>query len=142
MDVAEMKWENTLMAYKEDIKNRDFWDWVKAHTSFMKPLHRYEGVLESSEEKINFTGKDVKEDKDFNLEIATVDITDIHFGFDDVFTGWEERAAPWNKPLRVIYKFKEARKTIYLFMNFHHRYAMRTSDNKEVYEKLKVSVER
>jgi len=114
MDVAEMKWENTLMAYKEDIKNRDFWDWVKAHTSFMKPLHRYEGV----------------------------DITDIHFGFDDVFTGWEERAAPWNKPLRVIYKFKEARKTVYLFVNFHHRYGMRTSDNKEVYEKLKVSVER
>ena len=38
-----MKWENTLMAYEEDIKNRSFWDWIKAHTSFMKPLHRYKG---------------------------------------------------------------------------------------------------
>ena len=36
-----MKWGNTLMAYEEDIKSRSFWDWIKAHTSFMKPLHRY-----------------------------------------------------------------------------------------------------
>ena len=41
-----MKWENTLMAYEKDIKSRGFWDGVKAHTSFMKPLHRYEGFLE------------------------------------------------------------------------------------------------
>lgn len=73
-----MKWENTLMAYEKDIKSRGFWDWVKAHTSFMKPLHRYEGVLELDEQKMTFTGKDVKVDKDFNLEIATGDITDIH----------------------------------------------------------------
>jgi len=70
-----MKWENTLMAYEEDIKSRGFWDWVKAHTSFMKPLHRHEGFLELNEGKITFTGKDVKEDKDFNLEIVTGDIT-------------------------------------------------------------------
>ena len=40
-----MKWENTLMAYEEDIKSRSFWDWIKAHTSFMKPLHRYKRDL-------------------------------------------------------------------------------------------------
>ncbi len=135
-EATKMKWENTLMAYEEDIKSRGFWDWVKAHTSSMKPLHRYEGFLELNEGKITFTGKDVKKDKDFNLEMATGDITDIHFGFDDVFTGWEDRAAPWNKPLKVRYKSKEGEKTIYLFTNFHHKYGMRASDNKEVHEKL------
>lgn len=44
-----MKLENTLMAYKENIESRGFWDWIKAHTSFMKPLHRYQGVLELNE---------------------------------------------------------------------------------------------
>ncbi len=68
--------------------------------------------------------------------MATGDITDIHFGFDDVFTGWGDRAAPWNKPLKVRYKSKEGEKTIYLFTNFHHKYGMRASDNKEVHEKL------
>ncbi len=55
-----MKWENTLMAYEEDIKSRGFWDCVKAYTSFMKPLHRYEGFLELSKGKIIHTGKDVR----------------------------------------------------------------------------------
>lgn len=86
-----MKWENTLMAYDEDIKSRSFWDWIKAHTAFMNPLHRYKGVLELDVQKMTFTGKDVKVDKDFNLEI---------------------------------------------FVNFHRKYGMRTSDNKEVFEKL------
>ncbi|MBC7188904.1 hypothetical protein H5U35_01645, partial [Candidatus Aerophobetes bacterium] len=57
-----MRLENTLMAYKEDIESRSFWDWIKAHTSFMKPLHRYEGVLELNEKKMSFAGRDVKED--------------------------------------------------------------------------------
>jgi hypothetical protein len=135
-EANKMEWKNTLMAYEEDVESRGFWDWVKAHTSFMKPLHRYERFLELSKEKITFTGKDVKEDKDFNLEIAIVNITNFHFGFDDVFTGWEDRAAPWNKPLNVRYKSKEGGKTIYLFTNFHRKYGFRASDNKEVFEKL------
>ena len=64
----------------------------------MKPLHKYKRVLELYEQKMTFTGKDVKVD---NLEIATGDITDIHL--DDVFAGWEDGATPWNKPLRVRY---------------------------------------
>jgi len=54
------------------------------------------GFLELNERNMTFTGKDVKVDKDFNLEI---------------------------------------------FVNFHHKYGMRNSDNKEVYEKLKNSLE-
>ena len=56
-----MRWGNSLMAYEEDIKNRSLLDWLKAHTSGFKPLHRYEGVFELCENKIVFDGKDVKE---------------------------------------------------------------------------------
>lgn len=48
----------------------------------MKPLHRYDGVLEMTEQKLEFTGRDVKEKKEFKLEIEIGNITDIHFGFD------------------------------------------------------------
>jgi len=64
----------------------------------MKPLHKYKRVLELYEQNI----------------------TDIHLDY--VFTGWEDGAAPWNKPLRVRYKSKEGEKTIYLFVSFHHKY--------------------
>ena len=67
-EVTKMKWENTLMAYEEDIKNRSFWDWIKAHTSFIKFLHKYDGVLELTEQKMKFTGRDVKEKKEFKKE--------------------------------------------------------------------------
>jgi len=26
-----MKWENTLIAYEEDIKSRSFWDWTSTY---------------------------------------------------------------------------------------------------------------
>jgi len=137
-----MKWENTLMAYEEDIKNRSLLDWMKAHTSGFKPLHRYEGGFELNKEKVIFDGKDVKEGKDFNLEILIKDITDVYLGWDKVFTGFPmskagDRTYPWNKPLRLRYKSDQGERTIYLFVMFHHKWGIRASDNKEVYEKLK-----
>ena len=132
-----MKWENSLMAYEEDIKNRTWLDWLKAHTSGFKPLHRYEGTLELSNSELTFNGRDIKENKEFQLRIPLDKITDVHYGFDEVFKGREERAWPWNKPLRIKYQAKGVEKTIYLFAHFHHEKGVRTSDNKEVYEKLK-----
>lgn len=132
-----MKWENTLMAYEEDIKNRSFWEWMKAHTSFAKPLHRYEGVLELNNDELIFTGRDVKENKEFLIKIPLKDITDVYYGFDKVFRGRDERAWPWNKPLRIRYRYENGERTIYLFAHYHIKKGIRSSDNKEVYEKLK-----
>ena len=133
--------ENSLMAYEEDIKNRTLLDWLKAHTSGFKPLHGYEGVFELDEDKIVFDGKDVKEGKKFRLEIPIKSISDVYLGWDEIFTGFPlsragDRAYPWNKPLRIRYRLEQGEKTIYLFVNFHRKWGMRTSDNKEVYTKL------
>ena len=56
-----LKKENTLLSFDEDIRNRSLIDWVKAHTSGFKPLHRYEGIFELNEGKLTFNGKDIKE---------------------------------------------------------------------------------
>ncbi len=132
-----MKWENSLMAYEEDIKSRSWIDWLKAHTSGFKPLHRYEGVLEMNDNELIFNGKDVRDDREFQLKIPLKSIIDVHYGFDEVFKGREERAWPWNKPLRIKYQSENGEKTIYLFAHFHHKKGIRASDNKEVYEKLR-----
>jgi hypothetical protein len=143
---TEMKWEDTLMAYEEDIKSRSVLDWLKAHTSGFKPLHRYRSTLELDGGKIVFNGKDLKEGADFHLEIDTKDITDVYLGWDSIYTGFPgsragDRAYPWNKPLRIRYRSEEGEKTIYIFANFHHRHGMRASDNREVLERLKPILE-
>jgi len=136
------RWKKTLMAYEEDVKNRSFLDWIKAHTSGFKPIHRYEGVFELRDEEIVFEGKDVKEGEEIYLKIPIKNITDVYLGWDDVFTGFPlsragDRAYPWNKPLRLRYQSSEGERTLYFFVNFHHKYGIRTSNNKEVYERLK-----
>ena len=132
-----MEWKNTLMIYQEEVKERSFIDWLKAHTSFMKPLHRYKGILKLEGRNLIFIDKNKNE----KIETKLDNIKEVSLGFDKIFTGWEERAAPWNKPLKIVYnKTDEKKETIYLFANFHHRYGIRTSDNKEVRKKLKNSL--
>lgn len=134
-----MQWKNTLMAYEEDIKNKSFWDWLKAHTSFMKPLHRYRGNLNLGGENLVFSGKDVKKKISFFLEIPYKNILDVFLGFDDIFKRREDRQIGLFgfMPLIIRYKLEEGEKSLYIFANFHHSLKGRTSDNKEVYEELK-----
>lgn len=136
-----MIWDNSLIAFEEDIKNRSFIDWIKAHTSFMKPFHRYEGTFELNDNTILFSGEDVKENKHYSLQIKTKDIEDVKYGYDDVFTGWEDRAAPWNKPLKIIFKSNNDKKCIYLFVSFHRIKGVRSSENEKVYHQIKSMVE-
>ncbi len=63
-------------------------------------------------------------------------ITDVYYGFDKVFRGREERAWPWNKPLRIKFCQDGTEKTVYLFVNFHYKYGIRSSDNERIYHRL------
>ncbi len=132
-----MTYKNTLLSFAEDVENRSFWDWVRAHTSFLKPLYRYEGVLDLDGGSFKFLGREKDSGEGFELKVELEDVEEVSLGFDDVFTAWEDRAAPWNKPLKISYKDKnDDKSTVYLFVNFHHKWGMRTSDNKEVFEKI------
>ncbi len=55
-----MKEENTLLAFDEDIKQRSWVDWLKAHTSGFKPLHRYEGTFKLNRDRVIFEGREIK----------------------------------------------------------------------------------
>jgi hypothetical protein len=134
--MMEIKKGKVLMAYKEDIKHRGFLDWLKAHTSFVKPLHRYEGNITLSDEKIVFDGKDIKTKNDCAIEINKIDVTDIYLGFDDVFKRGEDRSLGISfQPLRIVFSKDEKEYILYLIIDFNR--LLRATKNKEWYEELK-----
>ncbi|MFC1754149.1 hypothetical protein ACFL96_12305 [Thermoproteota archaeon] len=126
---------SALMAFEEDIRNRGFMDWLIAHTSFFKPLHRYEGILLLMNDKLVFEGIDKKKKQKYQLQISKTDVISIFHGFDDIFKRGEDRALGLSfKPLRINFRQNGSCTAIYLIIEF--RRALRTSKNKECYNEL------
>ncbi len=132
-----MKWKNTLAGYEKDIENRGFKDWLRAHTSWLKPLHRYEGTLKLTEEKLSYSGKDVKKEEKIDLEIPLKNIENYHHGFDETFRRREDRQIGLFgfAPLKIKYVTEGENKKIYFFAEFG-RFPMRNTENEEVHKKL------
>jgi len=132
-----IKKDKALMAYKEDIEHRGVIDWLKAHTSFVKPLHRYEGEVTLSDDKIMFHGKDTKtKNNNYTIEIDKKDVTDVYLGFDDVFKRGEDRSLGISfQPLRINFLKAKKESTLYLIIRFSQ--LLRTTKNKEWYEEMK-----
>lgn len=49
-----IKKDEALFGYEEDLEEKGILDWLRAHTSFMKPLHRCEGELKLFEGELIF----------------------------------------------------------------------------------------
>jgi hypothetical protein len=75
-----MVFEHSLLAFKQDIEHRGLLDWLEAHTSFMRPLHRYYGILEINHANLLFSGKDEKTGSSYDLVVKISEITGIHLG--------------------------------------------------------------
>jgi len=79
---------NVLMIPEEDIEQLLYeWanvpGWIKAHVSAKCPAHRYEGELILDDGSLVFSGRDIREGKDFELEIPLDGITDVRVGFSE-----------------------------------------------------------
>jgi hypothetical protein len=74
------------MITEEDIKQLlDEWNevpaWIKAHVSAKYPPHRYVGELSLENESLIYRGRDIKEDKNYQLGIPLDNITKTEVGF-------------------------------------------------------------
>ncbi|KXA92107.1 hypothetical protein AKJ64_04015 [candidate division MSBL1 archaeon SCGC-AAA259E17] len=149
-----MEWENTLFAFEKDIEGRGFWDWMRAHISWMKPLHRYEGLLEITEDKLLLVGEDrpgpffglrslYHTKGKIELEIPVDRIDDVQFGFDETFRRREDRQLGLFgfTPLRIKYESGEGERALYLFADFG-RFPVRHCDNERVLEELNEGLKR
>lgn len=123
-----------LWAFEEDILNRSWLDWLAAHTSFGKPLHRYEGLLTIYNNSLQLKGIDKKTKKEFYVEIFKYEIEELYLGFDKTFRASETRGfgLSW-LPLRILFVKNKQERKLYLIVN----YQFGKTGNKEYFEFLK-----
>lgn len=125
-----MKREKALWIFDQQVKQRGLVDWLKAHTSFLKPLHRYEGEIRLKEKSIELIGKNVKTDEDYSLDISRKDVLNVDLGYDEVFRRREGRSLGIGlTPLRIEYQDHEGHRKLYLFINYR-RFPRRSNNGK------------
>ncbi len=131
-----MIFEHSLLAFKQDIEHRGLLDWLEAHTSFMRPLHRYYGILEVNHENLLFSGKDEKAGSSYDLVVKISEITGIHLGYDHTFKRIEDRSLGIFHfvPLRIDFMMKGQEESIYVFANYSS--LIRHSDNQMLFDEL------
>jgi hypothetical protein len=131
-----MEFGHSLLAFKEDIEHRGLLDWLEAHTSFMRPLHRYSGTLEINHKNFLFRGTDEKAGNSFDLMIKISEITGIHLGYDNTFKRIEDRSLGIFHfvPLRIDFIVEGKEENIYVFANYSS--LIRHSDNQKLFDEL------
>jgi hypothetical protein len=130
------EYADSLLAFKADIEHKGLIDWLAAHTSLMRPLHRYAGTLVVDSNTVSFSGEDEKAGSRFNLKIPRSEITSLNLGFDSVFRRIDDRALGIFHfvPLRIDFTQNKRKESIYIFANYSR--LLRQSDNRQVYEEL------
>ena len=130
------EYADSLLAYKADIEHKGLLDWLEAHTSFMRPLHRYVGKLMIDSVSFAFSGEDKKDGSPFSLTIPRSDIKRLYLGFDSVFKRIDDRALGMFHfvPLRIDFTRNKNDESIYVFANYSR--VLRQSDNEKVYQEL------
>jgi hypothetical protein len=130
------EYADSLLAFKADIEHKGLIDWLEAHTSFMRPLHRYVGTLVVDSDSVSFLGEDQKAGSRFNLRIPRTDITGLHLGYDSIFRRIDDRSLGIFHfvPLRIDFTQNIRDESIYIFANYSR--LLRQSDNRQVYEEL------
>ncbi|KXZ43469.1 hypothetical protein GPECTOR_89g489 [Gonium pectorale] len=124
-----------LWTSPEEIRKRTFMDWLAAHTSFCAPLHHWEGVIALTPDMLELWGRHKRSGGEQHIPILPEELSDIHLGFDDVFTRWSDRSLGLTfKPLRLTYGSKGAPYTLYVIVDFKRW--RRGSDNKLWHDKL------
>lgn len=124
-----------LWAFEEDVITRSRGDWMQAHTSFLKPLHRYEGQVNVLPDKLILSGKDKRTGEEILFTIRKNHIVQLYLGFDESYNATETRGfgLKW-LPLRVTFLQNGIEEKLYLITNYRF---FGWSDNKDYFQYLK-----
>lgn len=132
----EIRKDSALMAYKEDLQERNFLDWIKVHLTYEKPVHRYEGSLTLYPNKLIFSGVDIQTEKEYFTEISKEDVKNLAFGFDDIYQVREDRLmGDGFKPIRLDFSDNGLVSTAYFIIEFD-RVERRAYKNNDWYDEL------
>ncbi|KAL2913492.1 hypothetical protein HK105_206952 [Polyrhizophydium stewartii] len=93
MTAADPTKATALWSLSADLEERTWIDWLEAHTSFMFPLHHFEGNVQLTDTHLVLEGRH-KRDKNQSksLRIAKDSIVSVTHGFDQRFRRGDERS--------------------------------------------------
>ena len=132
-----------LMIAEEDIRQLLLdWNnvpaWIKAQVSARQPAYRYEGELAIEGDTLVFTGHDIKEGKDFNLEIPLASITDVDRRFSEQLRRSINPAFGIGGPVPFVVQYQHNGKseTLYFNTSFKSCFAHTEGNNRNWHETL------
>lgn len=127
---------SALWTYKREVQKRSWLDWLRAHVSVSKPLHRYEGVLDVFRNGILLKGYDTQAGEERVFRINKAQIKQVYLGFDGTFHLGEVSGLGLHwQPLRIKYIDEEDKNERYLYLVMD--FALGRSTNKLWYSALK-----
>ncbi len=105
-------------------------EWIRAHASITRPVHRYEGVLTLEDHCLVFQGRDIKERNGFKEVIPLDSITKISLGFNS-----SSRLVKL-QPIIIHYQTDDGVQIAYLYSDFNRETGI-AYGNQDWYEILK-----
>ena len=132
-----------LMIAEEDIKQLlSDWEnvpgWIKAQVLARQPAYRHQGELMIEGDTLVFAGHDIKEGKEFTLEIPLASITDVGRRFSDQLKASIDPAFGIGGPVPFAVQYQHDGKTDTLYFNtsFKSCFAHTEGNNRHWYETL------
>jgi hypothetical protein len=112
--------------------------WIKAQVSARQPAYRYEGELTIEDDTLVFAGHDIKECRDFLLEIPLASITNVGLRFSGQFKASINPAFGIGGPVpfAVQYQHNGRSETLYFNTSFKGCFAHTEGNNRHWYETL------
>jgi len=132
-----------LMITEDDIRQllsgwRGVPAWIKAQVSARQPAYRYQGELMIEGDTLVFAGRDIKEGKEFILEIPLASITDVGRRFSDQLKASIGPAFGIGGPVpfAIEYQHNGKKETLYFNTSFKSCFAHTEGNNRHWYETL------
>ena len=93
---------DALILEQTDLIKKSFFEWLFSHFSGSLPPHRYHGKIEVRDRLLTFEGTDNKTDDNVNLIINKEHITEVYYGYDDLYNIFQTRGfgSVWS-PVRI-----------------------------------------
>jgi len=123
-----------LIIFKDEFKQRSFYDWLVSHISGSLPPHRYIGNLELTRGFIKFTGIDTQLNAETEFLILKDSIEEVYHGYDETFNVTQTRGLGlgW-APVRIKFVDNNEKENVAYFITGYNAWR---STNQDFYNYL------
>ena len=118
-----------LIIFKDEFKQRSFYDWLVSHISGSLPPHRYIGNLELTRGFIKFTGIDTQLNAETEFLILKDSIEEVYHGYDETFNVTQTRGLGlgW-APVRIKFVDNNEKENVAYFITGYNAWRSTNQD--------------